>query len=388
VSLRALSVNDGFQLWARRFDRPAAELLQLNDEAAREIAAALTSDYVAPVRHLVDPVAVELFLRARAQLGPSWFDRAGTDRAIALYEQALTRAPDDPSIIAGLAVALSRQLISPGRVDHPDEVAARCRTLVDRAVSLAPHLGEPWQALAGLQSTDLDLQGAVRSLVRAVALAPSLATAQVTLGAILREVGLRAKADWHLAAAREIDPQLIAGRVERARACAMQGLYDEAEALLEPREGDDNSILDASRGRIGLWRAVVEGVVPPAAAAQAATAATEGGMNGFRPIFPLTLATGRFNPEHGRQMREWQRGARPRFYVLIGQFRTELHGFAGEHEAAWEALEDTVRAGLVDIVWMDVCPLFSVLREDPRYSALRATVAERAEKVAAAYSAH
>ncbi|MFO0676692.1 MAG: serine/threonine-protein kinase, partial [Polyangiaceae bacterium] len=41
VSARVVGVHDGFQLWAKRFERPAAEFLVLGDELAQAIASAL-----------------------------------------------------------------------------------------------------------------------------------------------------------------------------------------------------------------------------------------------------------------------------------------------------------------------------------------------------------
>ena len=43
ISARLSSVADGFQLWAKRFDRPAADLLVVGDEVARAVAEALTA---------------------------------------------------------------------------------------------------------------------------------------------------------------------------------------------------------------------------------------------------------------------------------------------------------------------------------------------------------
>ncbi len=45
VSARLISVDEGFQLWAKRFDRPEDEVLAVNDEAAQSIAEALTVDF-------------------------------------------------------------------------------------------------------------------------------------------------------------------------------------------------------------------------------------------------------------------------------------------------------------------------------------------------------
>src|SRR5262249_10271588 len=50
---------------AKRFDRPAADVLAVGDEAAAAIAEALAVDWHAPPRAPTDPAALDLFLRAR-----------------------------------------------------------------------------------------------------------------------------------------------------------------------------------------------------------------------------------------------------------------------------------------------------------------------------------
>ena len=43
VTARLVSTSDGFQIWAKRFERPAADVLAVNDEVASAIAEALTA---------------------------------------------------------------------------------------------------------------------------------------------------------------------------------------------------------------------------------------------------------------------------------------------------------------------------------------------------------
>src|SRR5262249_15177699 len=108
VSVRLVSVADGFQLWAKRFERPRDELLRRGDEAAPARAAALTFSLAAPSRATpTDPVALDLYLRARHEYHKAWQD--AINRSIPLFEDALSRAPRDPQIMTGLAMALCRR---------------------------------------------------------------------------------------------------------------------------------------------------------------------------------------------------------------------------------------------------------------------------------------
>ncbi|MBI4953667.1 MAG: protein kinase, partial [Myxococcales bacterium] len=92
VTARLVSVADGFQLWAKRFDRPAEDALAVNDEAAAAIAAALTVEHQKSERDAPsDPRAVELYLRARHEYRKFWPEHQR--RAIEHFDQALALAP-------------------------------------------------------------------------------------------------------------------------------------------------------------------------------------------------------------------------------------------------------------------------------------------------------
>ncbi len=104
INARLVSVADGFQLWARKFDVPEGELLAQNDVIAHAIAEALTVDLgVAPARAASDGRAVDLYLRARHAYH-SAFSSPRTD-VVALFDEVLALTPDDPRALAGRALA-------------------------------------------------------------------------------------------------------------------------------------------------------------------------------------------------------------------------------------------------------------------------------------------
>src|SRR5262249_47569778 len=104
VAARLISVEEGFQLWAKRFGRPDEEALAVNDEVARSIAEALTVEVQRPVRSgPPGAAAVDLFVRARNKYRRFWPDQLA--QAIALFEEAEVLAPGDPAILGGLSLA-------------------------------------------------------------------------------------------------------------------------------------------------------------------------------------------------------------------------------------------------------------------------------------------
>ncbi|MFS8070972.1 MAG: protein kinase domain-containing protein, partial [Byssovorax sp.] len=182
VSARLISVADGFQLWARRFDRPEQDVLSINDAAALAIAQALMLDRDAAAREAPSsPQAVDLYLRARHEHRKFWQDNQ--EQALALFAQAEALAPDDPMILSGKALALARLAFFTGRGLEEAFTAAQ------QAVEVAPNLGEAHLALGSALLQKGEWKLSVRELRTAVVRAPGLSDAHSAVGRVLLEVG-------------------------------------------------------------------------------------------------------------------------------------------------------------------------------------------------------
>jgi hypothetical protein len=66
------------------------------------------------------------------------------------------------------------------------------------------------------------------------------------------------------------------------------------------------------------------------------------------------------------------------------QLFAEAAAFAGDVETALAEIERADAAGLIDLHWVDHCPHFVRLRDEPRFITARARIARRAEDVVAA----
>ncbi len=86
--------------------------------------------------------------------------------------------------------------------------------------------------------------------------------------------------------------------------------------------------------------------------------------------------------EMGKLARNPDEGGRRMAFVF--QIQMELAAYAGDHERALAALRRSVDAGLLDLAWLDACPLLAPLRGDPRFIAMREEVAARVAPVLAA----
>jgi hypothetical protein len=74
---------------------------------------------------------------------------------------------------------------------------------------------------------------------------------------------------------------------------------------------------------------------------------------------------------------------RPIFYR---QLKAEAFAYAGAQELALKSIEEAASLGLIDVVWMDRCPLLESLRGTARFAELRAQIAGRAALVLEAFT--
>jgi serine/threonine-protein kinase len=248
VDARALSVADGFQLWAKQFERPARDALAVSAEIVRAVAQALTVDLTAPARAApTNPAAIEVYLRARQALRQNWKGNGDLARGAALFEEARALAPDDPSVLAGYAMARARLLVYGGRRQASERELAR--GAAERVIAIAPHLGESWLALACVRWTESDVERTVEALRAALTRALGLAKAHDLLGHILLEIGHLEEAIFRFETTLELDPAELTARMEIARAHAYLGAWDACDALLGvPLEDRPGAVFRALTG--------------------------------------------------------------------------------------------------------------------------------------------
>ncbi len=377
IAARLISVADGFQLWARRFDRPANDLLVVSDEAAAAIAEALTVAAAAPVRAApTDPRAVELYLKARAELRRQW--RAPVERSVELFRQALALAPGDATILAGYARACVRLWFFNGDENLGDEA----ERLAEQALARAPEDSDSLVAMAGVHFAQRRVAAAARQVQAALSRAPLLADAHHLLGVILGEIGRPELAVAQLQSARQLDPGLRAG-FDLARLFALLGRYDEAQAILQrPAEDPESRISALSlEARISLWRNDVDRAarLRPALDAASTTEPIE-----YARLLVSLLERGSLGPDALAFMEMQLTVRRGRQMVLVHQLECEAFARAGNQAGALQQLDRAVDTGLHDLTWLQRCPVLDSLRSDARFGKAHSVVAERARQVRAA----
>ncbi|MFO0575029.1 MAG: protein kinase [Polyangia bacterium] len=379
VTVRLVHVADGFQIWAQRFDRKVADFFSIADEVAQAITAALNAhrDEEPERPRLTDGQAIELFLRARQLYHRG--DRDSLVLSSSLFEQALAARPNDPRILTGYTLLLARRWFFGG------DLSEQLLTMAERALAAAPHSGEPQLAMATVHFHRGDLLAAARHLQLALRRSPTLVEAHELLGRLLIEVGPLAEGQRALAIALDIDPSLFRIEIELARSYALQGYFTQCEQILD-RLCSDPATAGAVwplRMRLIVWQR------DPAKAA-AALRDPRLKLDQFGRIAAQLLhamASGqRLGVEPFLQQSPLASGGSWRARALLFQLCAEWRAYNGELEAALDDLARAVEVGLVDLMWLDGCPLLQPLRRSPRFAALRRTVHERATAVRALLS--
>jgi serine/threonine-protein kinase len=379
IAARVVSVADGFQLWAKRFDRPEKDVLATSDEAANAIAEALTVQRSAPARPAPsDPRALDLYLRARHAFRRGW--RENTAEAIALFEQALALAPDDPTILAGYARAQFRRFLFDTEASGALEAEEKGRAAAERALVLAPRLGEAHAALSNVKWMMGDFLGSARDLREALRIAPSSPDVAELYGRMLLEAGYPERAVAILGAAAALEPSvdLSSGDLLRGRAFIGDWSAYEASVEREPKNEAQTNLHFFLMARLASWRRD-----------RAGAAALRRHVE--RRDFPLRsevlgmlemVETGTLPAGTEATLLQWGRlvGRAKRRPMFLRQIAAEMLAFVGRDDGALHMTVEADALGLIDVTWMDRCPLFASMRSSPEFVAVRDRVATRARE--------
>ncbi len=142
ISLRLLDLRAGNRVaWSRRFDRPARDLLALQDEIAAEVVAQIDPEILliegqrVAARPLADPTAYDLVLRALPLLHR--LERDPFMEAGELLRQAIGQEPDYAAAHAWYAY-WQMFLLGQSWTKNPTEVLVAAEAATDRAITLDP----------------------------------------------------------------------------------------------------------------------------------------------------------------------------------------------------------------------------------------------------------
>lgn len=371
--VRIIEVERGLQLAVRRFERADRNVLALALEISQVLGGLLTAHVNEDQGGIVsDAVAVDLYMQARHQY--HIMSSHAVARSVELFEQALSRLPDEPMLLTGYALALARHWFFAG-----EGAGMRATLAAERAVRAAPEAEESFLALAMVQFNSNRNVEAASSLRWALARAPRLAECHELLGHVLTEVGPMELALRHLHYSLLRDKPGPLVLYSLARAYVLSGQSEAAFTLLI-REGWGGELAFAR------WAMLARSLCWCGDRQQARRYLDEPMLATpmlQRPRQMIEFAAGErlltleeYVPSRHQSASTSMRG---RLFGL--QMVIEYHCFRGQPDAALQALRQLVRLAPVDIQWLEHCPVLAVIRSAPEFPALRSPIAELAKQV-------
>jgi TolB-like protein/class 3 adenylate cyclase len=215
VNVQLIDAGTGSHLWADRFDKPVADLFDMQDEIvsrlANTLSAKLTEEEARRSERSLHPDAMDLYFQGRA-----WFSKGVTPehmaRAGGFFQRALAIDPCGVEALVGMALV---DLVM-GAALLTDDRGARwsaAETNAIKALSLAPdHAGAHSVLGAVYIWTNRAAQG-IAECEQALALNPNLAVAHGSIGMAKYFMGRAAETEAHILEALRLSPRDIAAYV-------------------------------------------------------------------------------------------------------------------------------------------------------------------------------
>jgi TolB-like protein/Flp pilus assembly protein TadD len=209
INVQLLDAATGGHLWAERFDKPVADLFDMQDEIVARLAGALNAQFVDAEARRAErasqPDSIDLYFQGRA-----WLNKGSTAESRAqargFFERALALDPGNIDARVGAAwvdVRTGNSYTS----DDPADCFAAAEAALTKTLSLAPEHALAHQVLGlTLISTNRAAQG-IAECERALALDRNLAPAHGAIGLAKYSMGLGEETECHIQEALRLSPR-------------------------------------------------------------------------------------------------------------------------------------------------------------------------------------
>ncbi len=253
ISTELISAVTGFQLWSKSYDRDLGDVLKLQSEIATAVAGALKVALLGDIAQKIElggtrnPVAFDAYLRASKAFRE--YERAAdVQAAIADYSKAIRLDPGFALAFADRSEAFAAYARNYAVGAPIHENYAKAQADANQAIALAPELAEAHLSLATVLRDSLEFTRATEEYQRAVALGPGSALVLGAYGGFAVEMG---KTEAGLAAIRRalvLDPLSTEAHSDLGYALVGAARYPEAIRALTEAKG-----LAQNSGFINAW---------------------------------------------------------------------------------------------------------------------------------------
>jgi TolB-like protein/DNA-binding winged helix-turn-helix (wHTH) protein/Flp pilus assembly protein TadD len=365
VTARLLNVQDGFPLWAEKFDEKFTDILAVEDSISEKLTKALALKLTGEERKLLakryteNAQAHELFLKGK------YFWNKRTEEAlkkgIEYFQQAIEADPEYALAYSGLAE--SYIVLGSGGLLAPTEAVSKARAAVVKALEIDDLLGEAHSDLGAVYCSEWNWSEGEREFKRALELSPNYPTGHMTFAWYLMPMGRFDEAIAEAKRAQELDPLSLVINNVVGISYEIAGQPDQAiEQYRKELEMDPNFIGPHRHlGWIYLQKGefseafkeyqkafLLSGGSVPDMADQAYAFAISGNRSGAIKTL-----------EHLKRLSKQQ-------YVSPYLIAKTYAGL-GEKDQSFEWLEKACEEHAASMIFLKVEPCFDGLRSDPRF---------------------
>jgi TolB-like protein/class 3 adenylate cyclase/tetratricopeptide (TPR) repeat protein len=234
VNVQLIVADTGNHLWAERFDKPVADLFDMQDEIVSRLANTLDKQFVvAEARRAegaLDPSSMDAYFQGRANLNKGITPEYLT-RAQGFFERACALDPANVDALWGAAL-VDASIAASGFTDDPTARFTAAEAAATKAVSLAPDNASAHFALGVAYILTNRVTQGIAECEQALELDRNLADAHGMIGWAKVLLGRAAETEGHIHEALRLSPRdIFAFRWLTFVGYAKLQLGDDAEAV-------------------------------------------------------------------------------------------------------------------------------------------------------------
>jgi TolB-like protein len=245
VNVQLVGAETGNHLWAERFDKPVADLFDMQDEIVSRLANSLNAELIAAearrAERSLHPDAMDFVFQGRGWWNKGLIPHHMT-QARGFFEQALALDPENVEAMVGLALVDATL----GAALMTDDWSARLTSAeasLTKALSLAPNHASAHLVLGSVQIFTKRVAQGIAECEQSLALDRNLARAHAIIGLGKYFLGRGAETEAHINEAFRLSPRdTLAPRWMATVGIAKVQIGADAEAVLWMRRS-----LDANR---------------------------------------------------------------------------------------------------------------------------------------------
>ena len=209
VNVQLIEAESDAHLWAERFDKPTADLFDMQDEIVSRLANQLRAELIdAEARRAArtpNPNSMDFYFQGQALLSRG-FAPDMLAEARKFFVRALEHDPRNIDALVGVGF-VDMMACTLYMIDDPAPIAATAEINLAKALALAPNNALAHATMGGLLINTNRAQRGIEEFERALALDPNHARARAAIGLAQLYVGRAEETEAHVLEALRLSPR-------------------------------------------------------------------------------------------------------------------------------------------------------------------------------------